>query len=56
MAFFTSIDHRGYKLCYYQNVCDLLDNIYISLGINSTDKLQILQWVQVQILRLLYPI
>ena len=32
-AFFTSTDHRGYKFCSCQNVCDalsyLLDNIYI---------------------------
>ena len=34
-AFFTSIDHRGYKLWSCQNVCDalsyFLDNIYIRL-------------------------
>ena len=35
-AFFTSTDHRGYKLWSCQNVCDalsyLLDNIYIRFG------------------------
>ena len=35
-AFFTSTDHRGYKLWSCQNVCDalstLLDNIYIGFG------------------------
>ena len=35
-AFFTSTDHRGYKLWSCQNVCDalsyLLDNIYIKFG------------------------
>ena len=35
-AFFTSTDHRGYKLWHCQNVCDalsyLLDNIYIRFG------------------------
>ena len=35
-AFFTSTDHRGYKLWFCQNVCDalsyLLDNIYIRFG------------------------
>ena len=35
-AFFTSTDHRGYKLWSCQNVCDalsyILDNIYIRFG------------------------
>ena len=35
-AFFTSTDHRGYKLWSCQNICDallyLLDNIYIRFG------------------------
>ena len=35
-AFFTSTDHRGYKLWSCQNICDdflyLLDNIYIRCG------------------------
>ena len=35
-AFYTSNDHRGYKLGSFQNVCDalsyLLDNIYIRFG------------------------
>ena len=35
-AFFTSTDHRGYRLWSCQNVCDallyLLDNIYIRFG------------------------
>ena len=35
-AFFTSTDHRGYKLWSCKNVCDtlsyLLDNIYIRFG------------------------
>ena len=35
-VFFTSTDHRGYKLWHCQNVCDalsyLLDNIYIRFG------------------------
>ena len=35
-AFFTSTDHRGYKLWSCQNVCDalsyLLDNFYIRFG------------------------
>ena len=35
-AFFTSTDHRRYKLLSCQNVCDalsyLLDNIYIRFG------------------------
>ena len=37
-VFFTSTDHRGYKLWSCQNVCDallyLLDNIYIRFGNN----------------------
>ena len=36
-AFFTSTDHRAYRLWFCQNVCDALsyrlDNIYIRLGI-----------------------
>ena len=35
-AFFTSTDRKGYKLWYFQNVCDvlsyLLDNIYFKFG------------------------
>ena len=35
-AFFTSADHRGYHLWFFQNVCDalsfFLDNIYIRFG------------------------
>ena len=35
-AFFTSTDHRGYKLRSFQNVCDtlsyLLNTFYIILG------------------------
>ena len=38
-AFFTSTDHRGYKLWSCQNVCDdltyLLDYIYIRFGTKS---------------------
>ena len=37
-AFFTSTDHRGYKLCSYQNVCNalsfLLENIYFRFDNN----------------------
>ena len=40
-AFFTSTDHRGYKLWCCQNVCDalsyLLDNIYIRFGNQRTN-------------------
>ena len=53
-AFFTSTDHRGYKLWSGQNVCDalsyLLDNFYIRFGNKLTDKLLVFLWVQIVLL------
>ena len=57
-AFFTSTDHRGYKLWSCQNICDalsyLLDNIYTRFG----DKLYrpIVDIPMGKIVLLLWPI
>ena len=53
-AFFTSTDHRGYKLWSCQNVCDALSLLWImfalDLVISYTDKLLVFRWVQIVLL------
>ena len=49
IAFFTSTDHRGYKLWSCQNVCDtlsyLLDNTNINFGNNLYRQLLVIKCV-----------
>ena len=49
-AFFTSTDHRGYKLWSCQNVCDALSYLLDNLVISYTDKLLVIRWVQIVLL------
>ena len=48
--FFTSTDHRRYKLWSCQNVCDALSYFWIlftsDLVMNYTDKMLVFRWVQ----------
>ena len=53
-SFFTSTDHRGYKLWSCQNVCDalsyFLDNIYIRFGNKLYQQIVGIPMVQIVLL------